>query len=103
MNYVYLLKCADGTLYCGWTTDLEKRLGAHNAGTGAKYTRSRRPVEIVYHEAFEEKTDALRREWSIKRMNRKQKLGLIEKDGNGGQKEDGLSGRGGDGNVLQKK
>ncbi|MBR3165712.1 MAG: GIY-YIG nuclease family protein, partial [Lachnospiraceae bacterium] len=100
MNYVYLLKCADGTLYCGWTTDLEKRLGAHNAGTGAKYTRSRRPVEIVYHEAFEEKTDALRREWSIKRMNRKQKLGLIEKDGNGGQKEDGLSGRGGDGNVL---
>lgn len=103
MNYVYLLKCADGTLYCGWTTDLEKRLGAHNAGTGAKYTRSRRPVEIVYHEAFEEKTDALRREWSIKRMNRKQKLGLIKKDGNGGQKEDGLSGRGGDGNVLQKK
>ena len=103
MHYVYLLKCSDGTLYCGWTTDLEKRLEAHNAGTGAKYTRSRRPVEMVYHEAFEEKTDALRREWAVKRMSRKQKLGLIEKDDNDGRKEDGLPGREGEGNVFQKK
>ncbi len=48
-NYTYILKCADGTLYCGWTNDLDKRLAAHNAGTGAKYTRTRRPVELIYH------------------------------------------------------
>ena len=85
MHYVYLLRCSDGTLYCGWTTDLEKRLEAHNAGTGAKYTRSRRPVEMVYHEVFEEKADALRREWAVKRMSRKQKLRMIEQDSNGRQ------------------
>ena len=51
-NYAYLLRCADGTLYCGWTNDLEKRVVAHNAGTGAKYTKSRRPVELAYCEAF---------------------------------------------------
>ena len=49
MNIVYLLRCADGTLYCGWTTDMESRLKAHNAGTGAKYTRSRRPVELIWN------------------------------------------------------
>ena len=48
-NYTYILKCADGTLYCGWTNDLDKCLAAHNAGTGAKYTRTRRPVELIYH------------------------------------------------------
>ena len=78
MNYVYLLRCADGSLYCGWTTDPEKRLVAHNAGTGAKYTRSRLPVELVYWEEFTEKNDALRRERQIKRLRRQQKLAMIE-------------------------
>ena len=77
MNYVYLLRCSDDTLYCGWTTDLEKRVAAHNAGTGAKYTRSRRPVELVYYEAYESRSEALGREWRIKRMIREEKLALI--------------------------
>ena len=77
MNYVYLLRCSDDTLYCGWTTDLEKRVAAHNAGTGAKYTRSRRPVELVYYEAYESQSEALGREWRIKRMSREEKLALI--------------------------
>ena len=77
MNYVYLLRCADGSLYCGWTTDLERRLKAHNSGTGAKYTRSRLPVELVYYEEYEERHEALSREWHIKRMSREEKLQLI--------------------------
>ena len=77
MNYVYLLRCADGSLYCGWTTDLFARLAAHNAGTGAKYTRSRRPVELVYYEAYEDRHEALSREWHIKRLNREEKLELV--------------------------
>ena len=60
--YVYIVECADGTLYSGWTNDLEKRIAAHNAGDGAKYTRSRRPVKLRYYETFEEKSKALRRE-----------------------------------------
>lgn len=79
MNYVYILKCSDDTLYCGWTTDPEARLKAHNSGRGAKYTRSRRPVEMVYLEEFEDKREALSREWHIKRMGREEKLRLIEK------------------------
>ena len=78
MNYVYLLRCADGTLYCGWTTDLEARLAAHNRGAGAKYTRSRRPVELVYHEEYADKHEALSREWHTKRMSREEKLKLME-------------------------
>ena len=58
MNYTYILKCKDETLYTGWTNDIEKRLEAHNAGKGAKYTRSRRPVELVYLEQFETKEEA---------------------------------------------
>ena len=77
-NYTYILRCADGTLYTGWTNDLEKRLAAHNAGTGAKYTRPRRPVTLVYHEVFETKEAAMRREWEIKHLSRSQKLRLIE-------------------------
>ena len=61
MNYTYILKCKDETLYTGWTNDIEKRLEAHNAGKGAKYTRSRRPVELVYLEQFETKEEAMRR------------------------------------------
>ena len=63
MNYVYILRCADDTLYCGWTTDLEKRLAAHNSGHGAKYTRSRGPIALAYVEKYEDKHDALSREW----------------------------------------
>lgn len=76
-NYVYLLRCADGTLYCGWTTDPEARLAAHNSGKGAKYTRSRLPVEMVWLEKYEDRHEALSREWHIKRMSRKKKLALI--------------------------
>ncbi len=78
MNYVYLLRCADGSLYCGWTTDLERRLRVHNSGKGAKYTRSRLPVELVYWESFEDRTQALSREWHLKRLSREEKLQLIK-------------------------
>lgn len=78
MNYTYLLRCADGSLYCGFTTDLERRLKAHNAGTGAKYTRSRRPVTLVYYESYSTKQEALSREWHLKRLTRQQKLDLIQ-------------------------
>ena len=77
MNYVYLLRCADDTLYCGWTTDLENRIAAHNAGIGAKYTRSRRPVELVYYEEYRDQHEALSREWHLKRLSREEKLRLI--------------------------
>ncbi len=77
MNTVYLLRCADGTLYCGWTTDMEARLEAHNAGKGAKYTRSRRPVALVYTEEYEDRHEALSREWHIKRMSRAEKERLL--------------------------
>ena len=77
MNYVYMLRCADDTLFCGWTTDLEKRLAAHNSGHGAKYTRSRRPVVLVYSEEYENRHDALSREWHIKRMSREEKMRLM--------------------------
>ena len=78
-NYVYLLRCADDSLYCGWTTDLEGRVAAHNNGTGAKYTKSRRPVELVYFEEYENRHEALSREWHIKRLSRAEKLHLLEK------------------------
>lgn len=77
MHYVYILKCHDGTYYTGWTTDIEKRLQAHNEGEGAKYTRSRRPVELVYSEEFEDKSSALKRECAIKALSRTQKEALI--------------------------
>lgn len=77
MNYVYILRCSDDTLYCGWTTNLKHRVAAHNRGVGAKYTRSRRPVELVYSEMFENKRDAQSREWHIKQMTREEKLELI--------------------------
>lgn len=82
-NYTYILKCSDGTLYCGWTNNLEKRLAAHNAGTAAKYTRTRRPVELIYFEEYETKQEAMSREFQIKRMTRLEKLNLI----NGTEKE----------------
>ncbi len=76
--YVYIVECADGTLYSGWTNDLEKRIAAHNAGDGAKYTRSRRPVKLRYYETFEEKSKALRRECALKKLTRAEKIALIE-------------------------
>ena len=78
MNYVYILKCSDESLYTGWTTDLERRLKAHNSGKGAKYTRARIPVEIVYFEEFEDKIEAMKREYEIKKLTREQKLQLIK-------------------------
>lgn len=77
MCYTYILRCADGSLYTGWTNDLERRLAAHQAGTAAKYTCSRRPVELVYHEPCETKEEAMRREYAIKQMTRAQKLCLV--------------------------
>ena len=78
MNYTYILKCSDGTLYTGWTNDLQKRLEAHGDGRGAKYTKSRRPVELVYFETYESKNDAMSREAKIKRLTRAEKLELIK-------------------------
>lgn len=77
MNYAYILRCADGSLYTGWTNDLEKRLEAHNKGRGSKYTRTRLPVELVYHEQFETRKEAMSREWHIKELSREEKLRLI--------------------------
>lgn len=79
MNYTYILSCADGSFYTGWTNDLEKRLAAHQAGRGGKYTRSHLPVELVYWESFETKEEAMAREWAIKRLSRKEKQKLIER------------------------
>ena len=77
MNYTYILRCKDGSLYTGWTNDLEKRVAAHNAGTGSKYTRTRLPVELIYYESFPTKSEAMRREVQIKRLTRDEKLCLI--------------------------
>lgn len=76
MNYVYLLQCGDGSLYCGWTTNLESRIVQHNKGKGAKYTRSRLPVRLVYFEMYEDRREALSREWHLKQMTREEKLKL---------------------------
>lgn len=78
MNYTYILKCRDGSLYTGWTTDLERRLKAHNAGKGAKYTKCRRPVVLAYYETFDTKEEAMKREYAIKRLRRNEKLKLLE-------------------------
>ncbi len=76
-HYVYVLRCSNGSLYTGYTTNLEKRIAKHNNGKGAKYTRSHRPVELAYHESFKEKSLALKREIEIKRLKRKEKLELV--------------------------
>ena len=77
MNYVYILKCGDTSLYTGWTNNLEKRIIAHSSGKGAKYTKARLPVELVYYEEFEDKIAAMKREYEIKQLTRKEKLELI--------------------------
>lgn len=78
MNYVYILRCGDGSLYTGWTNDLEKRVKAHSSGRGAKYTRTHLPVELVYSEQLDTKEAAMSREWHIKRLSHAEKLGLIK-------------------------
>lgn len=78
MNYTYILECSDGSLYTGWTNDIEKRLNAHNSGQGAKYTKPRRPVKLVYKEEFETKEEAMSREYAIKRLTRAEKLLMIK-------------------------
>ena len=79
MSWVcYILRCADSTLYCGITNDLDKRLAAHNAGEGAKYTRGRAPVKLAYSESCADKSAALKREMAIKGLPRLKKLALIE-------------------------
>lgn len=77
MAFVYMLRCADNTLYTGWTTDLQKRLAMHNDGKASKCTRARLPVELVYFEECEDKSAALKREIAIKKLDRKQKEMLV--------------------------
>ena len=77
MNYAYIVKCSDSTYYTGWTNNLDKRIQAHNEGKGAKYTKGRRPVTLVYYEVFEQKEAAMRREWEIKHLTRNEKEQLF--------------------------
>lgn len=76
MYYVYMLHCGDGTLYTGFAADVARRVAVHNSGRGAKYTRSRLPVTLVYQETLPDKSAALRRERAIKRLSRAEKLAL---------------------------
>lgn len=77
MNYTYIVRCADGSLYTGWTTDIERRIRCHNAKKGAKYTKSRLPVKLVYYETFETKEEAMKREAAIKKLSKKRKELLV--------------------------
>ncbi len=77
MNYTYIVKCSDDSYYTGWTNDLKKRLKMHNDGKGAKYTKTRLPVELVYHESFLTKEEAMSREYYIKKMTRQQKEKIV--------------------------
>lgn len=78
MNYTYIIQCSDNTFYTGWTTDLKKRIAAHNSGKGARYTRSRTPVTMVYYEMFASRQEAMRREYAIKQLSRQEKESLIK-------------------------
>jgi putative endonuclease len=77
--YCYIVQCSDGSFYTGWTKDLERRVKMHNAGRGARYTRTRRPVKLVYQESQEDISSAMKRERAIKTMTRTQKQKLIQK------------------------
>lgn len=81
MAYTYMLECRDGSLYVGWTDDLEKRIRTHQAGRGGKYTRSRLPVRLAYFEELPDKSAAMSREWHLKRLTHQQKLALIDRAG----------------------
>lgn len=76
--YCYILECADGSFYTGWSTDPKRRLAQHNAGRGARYTRTRIPAKLVYTEELADRSSAMRREFEIKRLPRKKKLALVE-------------------------
>ena len=76
-NFVYILRCKDGSLYTGWTNDLENRIKMHNSGLGAKYTRGRGPCSLVYFETFEDKNEAMKREFAIKKLSKIKKEKLI--------------------------
>lgn len=78
MHYVYIIECKDNTLYTGYTNNLEKRIDKHNNGLASKYTRGRTPVKLVYFEEFDNKNDALKREYFIKSLRRDKKIYLIE-------------------------
>ena len=78
MHYTYIVECKDTSLYTGYTTDLAKRLKTHNSGKGAKYTKSRLPVRLVYYETYEDKTLAMRREYEIKQLKKEEKLELVK-------------------------
>lgn len=78
-HFVYILECADKSLYTGWTTDISARLKAHESGRGAKYTRGRLPVSLVYFESFKDKSAALKREAAIKKLSKREKARLVEK------------------------
>ena len=78
MPFVYIVRCADGTLYTGWTTDVVRRVAQHNAGRGARYTRTHRPVVLVYHEEAPDRSAAMRRELAIKKLDRERKERLVE-------------------------
>ena len=77
MHFVYLLECCDGSYYCGFTTDLDKRIKTHNEGKGSKYTMRRRPVKLIYSEQFKDKSQALKREIKIKSFSREEKQSLV--------------------------
>lgn len=79
MHYIYIVECCDGTLYTGYTCDLEKRIKTHNEKKGAKYTRGRTPVSLKHYEEFECKNDALKREIALKKLPRFKKLKLCDK------------------------
>ena len=79
MNYTYMVRCADGSLYTGWTNDLEKRVKCHNEKKGSKYTKPRLPVSLVYFEAFDTKEEAMSREAAIKRLTKERKELLVAK------------------------
>ena len=82
MNYTYILRCGDNSLYTGWTNHLTKRVADHNAGRGAKYTKAHLPVELVYYEVFNTKEEAMKRECAIKKLSRPQKERLIASTSN---------------------
>lgn len=77
MTFVYILECADGTYYTGWTTDLDRRVAVHNAGRGSRYTRLRRPVKLIYWEEHPDRSSAQRRELAVKRLPRARKMALV--------------------------
>jgi putative endonuclease len=76
-HFVYIVECADGTYYTGYTTDVERRVAEHNAGTGARYTRGRGPVEVVHTEVYDTQSEAMKREYAIKQLRRRQKERLV--------------------------